>query len=750
VASTQFTIETKTPTSCADTGSDNILIRHSDATMATLTIVPTVSPLIVCFPDGKTAQSIGTTKVALPNTDISLPAHVFADDTLSQSLFGINEITNHNYDTMFRQNGIYIYHNDDLIHHTPKNSSDRSWSLPIVQPATVSYANSVLSLPSDEKYIRFMHASFGSPVLSTLLRALRRGYLKSIPRFTAALVSKHPPITVATATGHLDQRRQGLDSTKTISQTPAAIEVSDHPNSTLKEDEDSNDDLIPLDNDHTVYTKLFDTADFDCTGRFPVPSSGSREAYHFVSCYNGYIHVEAMTSRTSSSYIAAYDRTFQHWSKHGSVPSIVRLDNETSQELEQFLLKDMKVTSFQYFPTGNHRANRAERCIRTWKNHFIATLATASPNFPVTYWTKLLPLAELTLNNLLPWQPNPQISAYHGLHGIPFDFRAHPIAPAGTAILIHDKPDNRATWASHGTPGFYLGPALSHYRSHHVHATATSAPRITDTIAWFPETTVTPPVISVQEILIAAIKDFLTAVKKYNLQGVVVPPTLMQELVALATLHHATPDSVVESCTEKRVVPTTEQSEEPRVALSNLAPNEQTTAPAQPAARQYPAPPGLHPTPPLLPKSEPDHNRPNDHLIVEVSAITVPSPISHRTRSKTIPYRDVDHTTHTMQNNLIDDNHAYHAAIKGDNGSILPPPIDRVDIAYLLLTADAAWCPSVDHLSKANAVLSLNVNPDGSPLTSLARTVLNTFVCIQSTTFLLIEFRIQRFFLDYL
>mmetsp|Transcript_18536 Transcript_18536/g.25611 ORF Transcript_18536/g.25611 Transcript_18536/m.25611 type:complete len:210 (-) Transcript_18536:115-744(-) len=150
-------------------------------------------------------------------------------------------------------------------------------------------------------------------------------HLKSIPRFTAALVSKHPPITVATATGHLDQRRQGLDSTKTISQTPAAIEVSDHPNSTLKEDEDSNDDLIPLDNDHTVYTKLFDTADFDCTGRFPVPSSGSREAYHFVSCYNGYIHVEAMTSRTSSSYIAAYDRTFQHWSKHGSVPSIVRL-----------------------------------------------------------------------------------------------------------------------------------------------------------------------------------------------------------------------------------------------------------------------------------------------------------------------------------------------------------------------------------------------------------------------------------------
>jgi len=305
-----------------------------------------------------------------------------------------------------------------------------------------------------------MHASFGSPVLSTLLRALRKGYLSSIPRFTAALVSKYSPYTVATATGHLDQRRQGLDSTKNVTIPPAIPSIEEAPS----DDDDMLDDLLdPLAPEATVYTKLFNTADFDCTGRFPVPSSGTREAYHFVSCYNGYIHVEPMTSRTSSSYIAAYGRTFKHWSQHGSsIPSIVRLDNETSHELEKFLLEDMKVTSFQYFPTGNHRANRAERCIRTWKNHFIATLATASPNFPVAYWNKLLPLAILTLNNLLPWHPNPNISAYHGLHKAQFDFRAHPIAPAGTAILIHDKPDTRATWASHGTPGFYIGPALSH------------------------------------------------------------------------------------------------------------------------------------------------------------------------------------------------------------------------------------------------------------------------------------------------
>jgi hypothetical protein len=110
-----------------------------------------------------------------------------------------------------------------------------------------------------------------------------------------------------------------------------------------------------------------------------------------------------MPSRTSASYIAAYDRTFLHWSRYGQAPSFVRFDAETSTDLKTFLRDDKKVT-FQYFPTGTHRANRAER---TWKIHFISTLATAFPTFPMSYWNKLIPLAELTLNCLLPWQPNP-------------------------------------------------------------------------------------------------------------------------------------------------------------------------------------------------------------------------------------------------------------------------------------------------------------------------------------------------------
>ena len=72
-------------------------------------------------------------------------------------------------------------------------------------------------------------------------------------------------------------------------------------------------------------------------------------------------------------------------------------------------------------------------------------------------------------------------------HGGSHDFRSHPIAPAGIKVIIHDKPAVRASWAAHGAAGFYIGPALQHYRSFQVHVTATCTTRITDTVQWFPQ-----------------------------------------------------------------------------------------------------------------------------------------------------------------------------------------------------------------------------------------------------------------------
>ena len=181
-----------------------------------------------------------------------------------------------------------------------------------------------------------------------------------------------------------------------------------------------------------------------------------------------------MTSRISASHITAFDKTFLHWSRYGHVPSFVRIDAKTLTELGKSLVDEKKVT-FQYFPTGTHLANREERCIRTRKNHFISTIAKASSKFPMSYWNKLILLAEITLNCLLPWQPNPAITAYHGITGALFKFCTHPVPPYSS--MRHLK------HVVHGQGMVFLVIIFTHYRSHHVFVTAISAPRVTDTVA---------------------------------------------------------------------------------------------------------------------------------------------------------------------------------------------------------------------------------------------------------------------------
>jgi hypothetical protein len=58
----------------------------------------------------------------------------------------------------------------------------------------------------------------------------------------------------------------------------------------------------------------------------------------------------------------------------------------------------------------------------------------------------LIPFAEDMLNCLLPWHPDPSISAYHGLAGAQFDFRAHPIAPAAYSRVSCDAWNLGWTW----------------------------------------------------------------------------------------------------------------------------------------------------------------------------------------------------------------------------------------------------------------------------------------------------------------
>jgi hypothetical protein len=104
----------------------------------------------------------------------------------------------------------------------------------------------------------------------------------------------------------------------------------------------------------------------------------------------------------------------------------------------------------------------------------------------------------MTVNIVPPFEYDTSISAYESFHGVKNDFQRHPIAPVGCKVLTWDAPDHRGSWADHGVPGVYLGPALDHPRSFEVWNPNTSVPRITNTVWWFladhpPDLTLTDP-----------------------------------------------------------------------------------------------------------------------------------------------------------------------------------------------------------------------------------------------------------------
>ena len=143
------------------------------------------------------------------------------------------------------------------------------------------------------------------------------------------------------------------------------------------------------------------------------------------------------------------------------------------------------------------------RSIRKFKNHFIAGLCITDANFTLKVWDHLLPQALITLNLLRGSRINPQLSAWVHVHGA-FDFNSTPLAPPGSRVLVPEKPSVRGTWALHAVEGWYLGPALRHYRCYRVWVNETSAERIADT--WFP-THVTMPTVSSANAAEAAARD---------------------------------------------------------------------------------------------------------------------------------------------------------------------------------------------------------------------------------------------------
>jgi hypothetical protein len=92
----------------------------------------------------------------------------------------------------------------------------------------------------------------------------------------------------------------------------------------------------------------------------------------------------------------------------------------------------------------------------------------------------------MTLNMCRPSRINPKLSAYQQVWGN-FDFNKTPLAPPGCKVVVHERAMERGAWACHGIVGYYIGPAMKHYRNYESYIPETRGIRTTNTLEFFPD-----------------------------------------------------------------------------------------------------------------------------------------------------------------------------------------------------------------------------------------------------------------------
>jgi hypothetical protein len=213
----------------------------------------TTCPLKVALADGCRVMSTHMCDIVLPDLPTTQVGHIIPELSIA-SLFGIRVLTDAGCTVEFDNKKCVVKYNNKTILVGLKDPATDLWTLPIVGPAGKttqvmhkgmqnplaipvcasahacgSGGKATTSLqnppPSNQvsffthtvctkaNSIKFPHQSLCSPRISTLLKAIQRGFLKGCPNLTAKCITRYLNPSPAAAKGHMKQPHQGICST---------------------------------------------------------------------------------------------------------------------------------------------------------------------------------------------------------------------------------------------------------------------------------------------------------------------------------------------------------------------------------------------------------------------------------------------------------------------------------------------------------------------------------------------------------
>ena len=459
----------------ADSGSTGTYIAVRDKNALTdIQPCTAFSRISVTVANGQNILSSHTGNLVVPSGHV-LRAHIFSE--LNTSLLSISDLVDLGYRIIYSKLKVEFDLGGTVVFEGERDTRTGLWMVNFsvfnadghIEQSASSATNVVprLAYPAVEvnnqkDFVAYWHAAFGYPSKSTFVRNILNGNI-NITGLSAATVRRNFVPSVFTAMGHLDATRSNIRSTK----VPFVSEAN-HSHKT------------PL-----VWMgvhKPTGRVHSDQTGALPILGKNKERLIAiFFDETSNYISAIPLPNKSSKSLLAATKQALHFFASHGSKTTVLRLDNEISDSVKDFLRKEN--VTIDLTPVGQHRRNKAERAIRTYKNHHIATLSGADKDCPLELWSDFLEQIEFTLN-ILRTSSSGQ-SAWSTIHG-PYDLNKSPIAPLGVKVVAHVPAQSRGTWAQHGDVGFYVGRALDHYRCYKVWIIKTKSYRISDCLSWYP------------------------------------------------------------------------------------------------------------------------------------------------------------------------------------------------------------------------------------------------------------------------
>ncbi len=133
------------------------------------------------------------------------------------------------------------------------------------------------------------------------------------------------------------------------------------------------------------------------TGLFPFISLDGSVCFFVLYHYeSNCILATPISGLDDKTIFEEFKKYFDELTAKGFKPKLNIMDNQATKHIKQFLSENK--CKLQLVKPHNHRVNAAERAIQTFKDAFIATLATTDVGFPLQLQDKLTPQVQNCLN----------------------------------------------------------------------------------------------------------------------------------------------------------------------------------------------------------------------------------------------------------------------------------------------------------------------------------------------------------------